>query len=461
MKEAEYFGRRNDDHPPSEPAARLVSRRRSAKVAALGRVGVSTLALFAADGGPDLGHLRGYSEPTSIARAMAPTTHASSKQTQSTKPTAVTAKTRPSSAYDANFEQHLIDNNIYPPLYDFPDNREPPEPANWEEIRQALKAPRGSLSPSTVPNSAFKDFQRRNRTKSEGTIMRNVVPLIAGNSTIPNEGHVPFLDLDSITDNTTVNPVPDFFDGARPGDLDRKVKQDLDKIIIPTKGAGAKSSGGTVQVADGQAVLDGAHGATMMHALQNYLQAEPVYDGNAYAFTSTLLSGTLTLYAHHITAPVAPGQRPCQHTTQLNAYALTGNDKAWLEGTAAFRNLRMLAKDYRDRFIETANARARKQHAEATDTEGTDLASTIEEEQEGSSSPFDFYDCRMIAEPEDDELGTQETQHVNVGVAILHDGFTSSFTSVSREDHLRRKPKPPRSPPSPSSSRLVKKRVLP
>lgn len=420
---------------------------------------------------------------------MASTTHASSKQTQSTKPTTVTAKTRRSSAYDANFEQHLIDNNIYPPFYDFPDNREPPEPGNWEEIRQALKAPRGSLSPSTVPNSAFKDFQRRNRTTSEGTIMRNVVPLIAGNSTIPNEGHIPFLNLDSITDNTTVNPVPDFFDGARYGDLDRRVRQDLDKIIIPTKKAGvpvapnffleAKSSGGTFQVADGQAVLDGAHGATMMHALQNYLQAEPVYDGNAYAFTSTLLSGTLTLYAHHITAPVAPGQRPCQHTTQLTAYALTGDDEAWLKGTAAFRNLRMLAKDYRDRFIEAANARARKQHAEATDTEGTDLAGTIEQEQEGGSSPLDFYDCQTFAEPEDDELGTQETQDVNVGLAILHDGygkdaaddtevsagfaasFTSSFTSVSREDHPRRQPKPPRSPPSPSSSRLVKKRVLP
>ncbi|KAF3768372.1 hypothetical protein M406DRAFT_272867, partial [Cryphonectria parasitica EP155] len=361
--------RRNEDHPPSKSASRLVGRHRSAKVAALGRFGVSELALFATDGGPDLGDLRGYPGPTSIARAMASTPSASSRRTQSTKPTTVTSKSRRSSAYDANFEQHLIDNNIYPPLYDFPDDREPPEPANWEEIRQALKVPRGSLSPSTVPNSAFKDFQRRNKTKSEGTIMRNVVPLIAGNINIPNEGHISFTNLESITNNTTVNPVPDFFDGARPGDLDKKVREDLDKIIIPSKKGGfpvapnffleAKSSGGTVEVADGQAVLDGAHGAIIMHALQNYLQAEPLYDGNAYAFTSTLLGGTLTLYAHHITAPVGPGQRPCQHTTQLKAYALTGDHDVWLEGTGAFRNLRVLAKDYRDRFIETANARAR------------------------------------------------------------------------------------------------------
>lgn len=147
----------------------------------------------------------------SVAREMAPTS-ASGKQTQSTKPTTVTSKSRRSSAYDANFEQHLIDNNIYPPLYDFPDDREPPEPANWEEIRQALKVPRGSLSPSTVLNSAFREFQRKNKTPSEGTIMRNVVPLIAGNANnIPNEGHIPFTNLNSITNNTTVNPVPDFF----------------------------------------------------------------------------------------------------------------------------------------------------------------------------------------------------------------------------------------------------------
>ena len=83
----------------------------------------------------------------------------------------------------------------------------------------------------------------------------------AGNSTIPNEGQILFKNLDSITNNTTVNPVPDFFDGARPGDLDRKVREDLDKIIILIKKAGvpvapnffleAKSSGGTVEVADG------------------------------------------------------------------------------------------------------------------------------------------------------------------------------------------------------------------
>ncbi len=145
---------------------------------------------------------------------------AGSGRTQSTKATTVSSKSRRSSAYDANFEQHLIDHNIYPPLYDFPDDRTPPKPANWAEIRQVLKVPRGSLSPSRIPESAFEDFQRKNKTKFEGTVMRNVVPLLVGKAKIPNEGNLPFTNLDSLTDNTTVNPVPDFFDGARAGDLE-------------------------------------------------------------------------------------------------------------------------------------------------------------------------------------------------------------------------------------------------
>ncbi len=67
--------------------------------------------------------------------------------------------------------------------------------------------------------------------------MRNVIPLLTGNANIPNEGHLPFTNLDSLTDNTTVNPVPDFFDGARPGELERKVREELDRIIVPSKKA--------------------------------------------------------------------------------------------------------------------------------------------------------------------------------------------------------------------------------
>ncbi|KAG5801102.1 hypothetical protein H9Q74_011604 [Fusarium xylarioides] len=441
----------------------------------------TTLAEFARQnrrGGPNLCHLRGYTRPTSIARAMASTSSASSKAQQSTKATTVTSKSKRSSAYDANFEQHLINNNIYPPLYRFPDGCRTPKPANWEEIRRVLRAPRASLSPSRIPESAFEDFQVKNTTKSEGTVMRSVVPILAGDADILNEGHLPFVNLDSITKNTTVNPVPDFFDGAEPAAVDRQVREDLDRIIVPTKRASvplapnflleAKSPAGSLEVAERQAVLDGAHGALMMHALKNYLEKEDAYDGNAHAFTATLLGGFLKLYAHHVTAPTAHGQRPHYHTTQIKAYALTGDDDFWLEGTAAFRNLRSLAESYRNHIIEMANKRARNRSAEVPVTQGDDLVSTIED-HDGGSSPLDFYDCQLFAEPDDDD---QETQETKIGLGILQTygkddaadqerdlsrrdteastAFATSFASSLTSDLSQ--PKLPRTPPSPSSS---------
>lgn len=70
------------------------------------------------------------------------------KLTKSTNPTDVSSKARRSSAYDDDFEQHLIDYNVYLEGYEYPND-----------------------------------------------------------------------------------PVPDFFDGARPGDIDKSVREDLSKMI--------------------------------------------------------------------------------------------------------------------------------------------------------------------------------------------------------------------------------------
>ncbi|KAL7919042.1 hypothetical protein ACQKWADRAFT_213690 [Trichoderma austrokoningii] len=207
------------------------------------------------------------------------------------------------------------------------------------------------------------------------------------------------------------------------------------EIIIPSRRAGVpiapnfflevKTTLGIIDVAVKQAVLDGAHGANIMHALQNYLVDEPIYDGNAYAFTSTLHDEALKLFAHHLTAAES-GQRPELHTTQLKAYALTGDDDVWLEGTGAFRNLRQFAKDWRDQFVKEANARSRRRNTAAAATED-DHESKDQEQQAGSPRPLDLDDCQVSIEPEDDDDGTQETQETCVGLAIL-DQPTSKTT---------------------------------
>lgn len=94
--------------------------------------------------------------------------------------------------------------------------------------------------------------------------------------------------------------------------------------------------------------------------------------------------------------------------------------------------------------------------------------STVEEQQPGSSAA-DFFECKMFAEPEDDD-GEAGSQDANDGLAIIDHGygedteaatsfatsFTSSWTSA---EPLRSESKPPRSPPSPSDTRYQKRRA--
>ncbi|TQV90119.1 hypothetical protein IF1G_11228 [Cordyceps javanica] len=278
----------------------------------------TTLARFARRGGPDLRHLRGYPEPKHTVRMSSDRASASSsRRTQSTKATSVTSKAKRSSAYDKDFEQNLIDHNIYPKGYEYPDNDSIPEPSNMDAIVEALAAPRASLSPSQFPRSRFKTFALANdRVISEGKVMSGILPTICGSADIPNEGNLAFTNLDSITDGTTVDAVPDLYDGSLPKDVNKRVRQELNKTIIPTSHGRAplapnffieaKAPRGGADVAKRQACLDGAIGARAMHSLQNYGEDAPVYDGNAHAFSSTYHAGTGTLQFGVRSAVIVP-----------------------------------------------------------------------------------------------------------------------------------------------------------
>lgn len=121
--------------------------------------------------------------------------------------------------------------------------------------------------------------------------MRNVVLMIAGNADISIQGHLLFTNLESATNETTVKPMPDYFDGARVGDVHFQVKQDLNQKTVPAKHADvlvvpnlylqakAPKEVGT-DVARLQACYNGAHRARAMHSVQNYGKDEPGYDNN-------------------------------------------------------------------------------------------------------------------------------------------------------------------------------------
>ncbi|UPK96331.1 hypothetical protein LCI18_007266 [Fusarium solani-melongenae] len=234
-------------------------------------------------------------------------------------------------------------------------------------------AERASLSPSRFPSSAFRDFKKKNaRAEFESDVMKNIIPVLCGDANIPNQQNILFTELDAITNNNAVKPKPDFFDGALLQELSRSIRDDPDlrRLIIPTKHRGVpvapnffleiKGPDGNTAAAQRKACYDGAYGARAMHALQNHGRTYPVYDGNAYTFSSTYhaSTGALQLYAHHVTAPTTEGGRPEYHMTQLRSFGITDTCETFVEGAAAFRNARLLAKRHRDAFIEAANAMA-------------------------------------------------------------------------------------------------------
>ena len=338
-----------------------------------------------------------------------------SRGQQSTKPTTISSKSGKTTAYAEDYEQHLIDHGIYPVLHEHPDARPTPKPSNLGDIRQRLAQSRASLSPSQFDESAFDDFQRKNvRAVREKKVMRTVVPVLGGNSDIPNEQDALFTKITAITDDTIPRPMPDYFDGARREDIHGAVKDELEKMIIPT-GHGrdpalpnffleAKGHRGGADVAQRQACYDGAVGARAMHSLQNYGRDEPIYDGNAYALSSTYHAGTGTLqmYAHHPTKPTTPGGQSEYHMTQVKAYAMTSDRDACVDGLKAFRNGREWAKEQRDKSIEAANAKARGL--------GPPQDPETEVAQDEGSSPAEFVDCEKFAESQD-VYGAPPLQH--------------------------------------------------
>ncbi|KAK7927824.1 hypothetical protein PG985_004822 [Apiospora marii] len=418
--------RRNSARTPAKPTT---PEKVNSDALASVKHGDPGLRKFARHGGPDLRDLRGCPAPGPNTMASEHSS-ASSRPTPSTDATSTTSKTRRSSAYNDDFEQHLCDNRIYLPQYGARDNRRPAKPDNLHDLLPRLSTSRPSLSPSRFDESAFEDFQQKNETRSEGTVMRNVVPMIAGNPDIPNEGHLPFTNLASMTDETTVKLVPDFFDGARAGDVHAHVRRDLDQEIIPTRHMDvpvapnfyleAKGPKGGADVARRQACYDGAHGARAMHSLQNYGQAEVDYDNNAYTFSSTYCAGTLSLYAHHVAAPAVANELPEYHMTQLDSFAMTGKPKTYIEGVTAFRNSRDLAQEYRDRFIQEANSRARE--------EGIPYA-----EPEDASSPEEFVDCEEYLGPHN--IGHSEYPNTEVCTNDMLDSSQASITTSFTASH--------------------------
>jgi hypothetical protein len=256
--------------------------------------------------------------------------------------------------------------------------RKATKPDNWQELQERLARPWPSLSPSQFSDGAIDSFwEAEEDARDEDDVKRNSLPIILGESQrdYPSAGNVLFKNMDEMAPDVFQKPRPDLYWGARPAQIDRRVRQYMKHYIIPsTKDSypaapnfflETKGPDGSAAVKRMQACYNGALGARAMQALRCYGQAEPTYDNNAYTFSSTYCDGTLKLYSHHPTQPLHPGEAPQYHMTQLESVDLTNSTQSFRHGVGAFRNARDLAREQRDMLIDQANAVARTQLADA------------------------------------------------------------------------------------------------
>ncbi len=241
--------------------------------------------------------------------------------------------------------------------------------------------------------------------KSESHAVTTIIPYIAGSkdSQFQTARTIPFNNMRKFDPNITA-PTPDFFYGANSSQIDPRVRNDIGEYIIPSRRTSVpaapnyfradKSASGRADVAQMQAMYDGAVGARGMHTLQNYGTATPVYDNNTYTISSTYHpgTGTLQMYATHPAPPASRGGETQYYTTQLDSYAMTGNMNGFRSGATAYRNGREWAREQRDRFIASANAAAQRPSTETRSLgrdEDTNVSSDTEEESPNSETSAD------------------------------------------------------------------------
>ena len=333
----------------------------------------------------------------------------SRKRAKTGRESDISLSTRKTSAYDPAFEQHLIDHGIHM-------NNFSPRPSNWAEINSRMAQRRSSLSPSRFSESAFEAFQKTNQEAlTENTVMSKVFPIITGTAAVPSQENLLFGNLKNLTDGSIPKAKPDFYDGSRPEDLHKDVREKLGPYIVPSTNTAApclpnfftegKGPDGNTTVSKRQAVYDGAVGARGVHELRSYINSEMTYDNNAYTITSTYHPcGLLTMYTAHPTMSEDPANPPEYRMTQLNSWSMIGNLETFRQGAGALRNARDWAKEKRDELIAAANSKV-------LDTEHSDLVSSTQSFSSLSNEP---------TQPESDSSADELALDVNTFAGPAH-----------------------------------------
>ena len=271
------------------------------------------------------------------------------------------------SPHDINFENFVGMSGVYIDSMDS-------QPSNMNDIKAALDVPRPSVTITVEKHRAFMNMTRE--VTVESPVMSNILPLISGgNDGFKTSESEIFTGLKPVVENTT-RLRPDLFDGVSYRAIDGDVREALRCSII-TKKQGeticpvacnffceVKGRDGKTWIANNQVGHNGSFGARGMHFLLNFgrSEADHIFDNEARCLSITYMGreARMTIWAHHVEAPVGPGAYPSYYMTIVEEYVLNRSVEGYIRGTAAFRNAREWALIKRNEAIQIANEAAQR-----------------------------------------------------------------------------------------------------
>ena len=129
--------------------------------------------------------------------------------------------------------------------------------------------------------------------------MSKAFKIIAGTADIPSQENLLFRNLKHLTDGSITKAKPDYYDGSRPADLNKQIREELGPYIVPSTNTAApclpnfftegKGPNGSTAVCKRQALYDGALGARGIHELRSYVDPETAYDNRTAATGRSIL----------------------------------------------------------------------------------------------------------------------------------------------------------------------------
>ena len=282
--------------------------------------------------------------------------------------------TEMASAYDTVFEQQLKDCNIF---LDHPQQADGQRllPRNLPEIQKALKRRRTSLSTNSETQRLFVELEyETNRASTETMVMSKILPILLGKDEFPFTQNLVCKNYAPLGMSALVCAKPNHYDGADIDELDRNIREELNRYIVPSLHVNIpimpnffvelKGPDGSPNVTRRQVLYYGTLGARGMHEVNAFANNDntSIYDENAYTFSISYhpIHAVLCIYTTHVVKPIGPDHLPSYCTRPLQSWSLTGSQRAFVEGVTAARNMQAFAAEKRHEVITAANFRAKK-----------------------------------------------------------------------------------------------------